>query len=81
MNSPKHVAIIMDGNGRWGLKKRNSRRYGHKKVLETVDEIIQALNILNGITFKYICIYLYHNIILIFQYLFLVYFLLILFLY
>ena len=42
MNPPKHVAIIMDGNGRWGLKKRNSRRYGHKKGLETVDEIIQA---------------------------------------
>ena len=29
MNSPKHVAIIMDGNGRWGLKKKNSRNYGH----------------------------------------------------
>ncbi len=42
MNPPKHVAIIMDGNGRWGLKKRNSRRFGHKKGLETVDEIIQA---------------------------------------
>ena len=30
MNSPKHVAIIMDGNGRWGIKKK-SRNYGHKK--------------------------------------------------
>ena len=42
MIPPKHVAIIMDGNGRWGLKKRNSRKYGHKKGLETVDKIIQA---------------------------------------
>ncbi len=42
MNSPKHVAIIMDGNGRWGLRKKNSRNYGHKKGLETVEEIISA---------------------------------------
>ncbi len=42
MNSPKHVAIIMDGNGRWGLKKKNSRNYGHKKGLETVEKIIDA---------------------------------------
>ena len=42
MNSPKHVAIIMDGNGRWGLKKRKSRNYGHKKGLETVEKIINA---------------------------------------
>ncbi|MDC3020593.1 polyprenyl diphosphate synthase, partial [Candidatus Pelagibacter sp.] len=42
MNFPEHVAIIMDGNGRWGLKKRNSRNYGHKKGLETVEKIISA---------------------------------------
>ena len=41
MNNPKHVAIIMDGNGRWGLKKKNSRNYGHKKGLEVVEEIIE----------------------------------------
>ena len=40
MNSPKHVAIIMDGNGRWGIKKKNSRNFGHKKGLDTVEEII-----------------------------------------
>ena len=40
MTIPKHVAIIMDGNGRWGLKKKNSRNYGHKKGLETIDQII-----------------------------------------
>ena len=42
MNLPQHVAIIMDGNGRWGLKKKNSRNYGHKKGLETVEKIINA---------------------------------------
>ena len=42
MNPPKHVAIIMDGNGRWGLKKKKSRNYGHKQGLETVDKIINA---------------------------------------
>ena len=42
MISPKHVAIIMDGNGRWGLKKKKSRNYGHKQGLETVDKIINA---------------------------------------
>ena len=42
MNSPKHVAIIMDGNGRWGIKKKKSRNYGHKKGLETVEKIINA---------------------------------------
>ena len=44
MNPPKHVAIIMDGNGRWGLKKKKSRNYGHKQGLETVDKIINAAN-------------------------------------
>ena len=42
MNHPKHVAIIMDGNGRWGIKKKNSRNYGHKKGIETVEKIIEA---------------------------------------
>ena len=41
MNSLSHVAIIMDGNGRWGLKKRNSRNYGHLKGLKTAEIIIK----------------------------------------
>ena len=41
MNPLKHVAIIMDGNGRWGLKNKNSRNAGHKKGLETVEKIIK----------------------------------------
>ena len=40
MNPPKHVAIIMDGNGRWGLKKGKSRNYGHSKGIKTVEKII-----------------------------------------
>ena len=41
MNPLNHVAIIMDGNGRWGLKNRNSRNAGHKKGLDTVEKIIK----------------------------------------
>ena len=41
MNPLKHVAIIMDGNGRWGLKNKNSRNAGHKKGLDTVEKIIK----------------------------------------
>ena len=42
MNPPKHVAIIMDGNGRWGIKKNKSRNFGHKRGLEVVENIISA---------------------------------------
>ena len=42
MNSPIHVAIIMDGNGRWGIKKKNSRNYGHSKGVTVVEDIISA---------------------------------------
>ena len=41
MNPLKHVAIIMDGNGRWGLKNKNSRNAGHKAGLNTVERIIK----------------------------------------
>jgi len=41
MNPLNHVAIIMDGNGRWGLKHRNSRNAGHKAGLNTVEKIIK----------------------------------------
>ena len=42
MNPLNHVAIIMDGNGRWGLKYRNSRNAGHKEGLKTVEMIIKT---------------------------------------
>ena len=41
MNSVKHVAIIMDGNGRWGIKHKNSRNAGHREGLNTVEMIIK----------------------------------------
>ena len=39
MNPLNHVAIIMDGNGRWGLKNKNSRNAGHKAGLKTIEKI------------------------------------------
>ena len=41
MNPLNHVAIIMDGNGRWGLKHKNSRNEGHRFGLDTVEKIIK----------------------------------------
>ena len=41
MNPLNHVAIIMDGNGRWGIKYKNSRNAGHKAGLSTVEKIIK----------------------------------------
>tara|TARA_Y100001970_G_C14124859_1_gene798364 strand:+ start:184 stop:858 length:675 start_codon:yes stop_codon:yes gene_type:complete len=41
MNPIKHVAIIMDGNGRWGIKHKKSRNLGHKEGLKTVEKIIK----------------------------------------
>ena len=40
MNPIKHVAIIMDGNGRWGIKNRGSRNKGHTEGLKTIENII-----------------------------------------
>ena len=50
MNPLNHVAIIMDGNGRWGLKNRNSRNAGHKAGLNVVEKIIKE-SIKNKIKF------------------------------
>ena len=41
MNPLKHMAIIMDGNGRWGLKHKNSRNLGHKEGLKTVEMVMK----------------------------------------
>ena len=41
MNSINHVAIIMDGNGRWGIKNKQSRNLGHKAGLVTAEKIIK----------------------------------------
>jgi len=50
MNPLNHVAIIMDGNGRWGLKYKNSRNAGHRAGLNTVEKIIKE-TIKNKISF------------------------------
>ena len=41
MNPIKHMAIIMDGNGRWGLKHKSSRNLGHKEGLKTVEMVMK----------------------------------------
>ena len=50
MNQLNHVAIIMDGNGRWGLKKNKTRNYGHLEGIKTVETVIKA-SIKNKIPF------------------------------
>ena len=42
MNNLNHIAFIMDGNGRWGLKKKRSRNYGHVAGVKTVQKIVEA---------------------------------------
>jgi len=54
MNKINHVAIIMDGNGRWGLKKKKSRNYGHLKGIKSVETVIKSA-IINKI--KYLTLY------------------------
>ena len=54
MNAIQHVAIIMDGNGRWGKKHKNSRNAGHRAGLNTVENIIYS-SIKNKI--KYLTLY------------------------
>ncbi len=41
MNKLNHVAFIMDGNGRWGKKKKRGRNYGHLQGVKTVEKIVQ----------------------------------------
>tara|TARA_B110000027_G_scaffold48794_1_gene53416 strand:+ start:141 stop:818 length:678 start_codon:yes stop_codon:yes gene_type:complete len=46
MNPIKHVAIIMDGNGRWGIRHKNSRNAGHRAGLKTLESIInESINV------------------------------------
>ena len=42
MNKLNHIAFIMDGNGRWGKKKRRGRNYGHLKGVETVKNVVKS---------------------------------------
>ena len=42
MNKLNHVAFIMDGNGRWGQKKKRSRNYGHLNGVKTVKKVVES---------------------------------------
>ena len=42
MNNLNHVAFIMDGNGRWGLKKKKTRNFGHLEGVKTVQKVVEA---------------------------------------
>jgi len=42
MNDLNHIAFIMDGNGRWGLKKQRDRNYGHLEGVKTVKKIVES---------------------------------------
>ena len=42
MNNLNHIAFIMDGNGRWGLKKKRSRNFGHLAGVKVVQKIVEA---------------------------------------
>ena len=42
MNKVSHIAIIMDGNGRWGKKKRKNRNFGHQKGVKVIEKIVKA---------------------------------------
>jgi len=54
MISPSHIAIIMDGNGRWGLKKYNDRNKGHYYGLQNINKVIENCIKLN---IKYLTLY------------------------
>jgi len=51
---PDHIAIIMDGNGRWASNKKKSRRYGHKKGASTAKNIVK---IAGSNKIKYLTLY------------------------
>ncbi len=42
MNKVNHIAIIMDGNGRWGRKKRKNRNFGHQNGVKIIEKIVKA---------------------------------------
>ncbi len=58
MNPIKHVAIIMDGNGRWGIKHKNSRNSGHKAGLSSVETVIKECI---RVDIKYLTLYTFSN--------------------
>ena len=54
VNPPKHIGIIMDGNGRWAQERNQKREYGHKHSHSSVEAAINACH-KNGV--KYLTLY------------------------
>ena len=42
MNKVSHIAIIMDGNGRWGKKKGKNRNFGHQNGIKVIEKIVKS---------------------------------------
>jgi undecaprenyl diphosphate synthase len=55
---PRHVAIIMDGNGRWAKKKKKPRLYGHKVGADSVSDIVEACR---EIGIRYLTLYAFSS--------------------
>ena len=53
-NMPKHIAIIMDGNGRWAKSKKLPRTMGHRAAMETIKKVVKAAS---DIGVKYLTLY------------------------
>jgi len=53
-NLPVHIAIIMDGNGRWAAKHSKDRIFGHEKGVEAVRQVVEAAG---GLGIKYLTLY------------------------
>ena len=45
---PQHVAVIMDGNGRWAKSRDQERTFGHKNAIKAVREVINACKCFDG---------------------------------
>ncbi|CAA7195310.1 polyprenyl diphosphate synthase [Chryseobacterium potabilaquae] len=57
-NLPKHVAIIMDGNGRWAKSRGEKRTFGHKNA---IDAVRNAINACNEINIPYLTLYTFSS--------------------
>ena len=58
MNKLNHIAFIMDGNGRWGKKKKKGRNFGHIKGVETVKKIVKSCISLKIPVLHFFCFFL-----------------------
>ncbi|KIA89408.1 isoprenyl transferase [Kaistella jeonii] len=55
---PQHVAIIMDGNGRWAKSRGEERTFGHKNAIKAVREVVNACN---EISIPYLTLYTFSS--------------------